>query len=675
MIRKTEFLSHLAGLRGIAIVLIVMFHLNGKAWSQGYLGVDVFLVLTGYLIFRGRLLHDGYDTLKDAGLYLLKRIRRIVPPMTIVIMLTVIVGMFFMWWKDELFLCRVGYKACEAKVNVFLKSEFEDYFASDSAFIPLLHLWYLAVTLQIYLAWAVGNYVLQRLPKWAWMTVLVLMGALSLAYCYSLPIHHALKELGVPVWEQTKEVSYYQTLPRIWEVLAGGLVCVLPSLKKHRVWATIISLIAIAGILIPALWATVAAAMPSTLEVVVCTVLVIKYLPESMIQGLLSNKPLVWLGGISFSLYLVHMPIFTYWRLWLYGHVTAWNEVGMVIAAVLVGWGYWWCVEKRKFKWLQVIMLWCMAYGLCAVGRKSEGFKRFFREVTLSTPTYTKWHMCTDPDMYKGMSKELNPYMAVFWCMQVKAPSNETFQIPLMGLGVEDKKASIVLLGDSHGTHAYAGLNEMLKQSNLAGVYLSTVVLPFHKFRHLSKTNSAYRFSPEKEDALMHWLAEHPELEYVIIEQYWSARLRAYSKMGTSKFTNDLRLFLQRIQAMGKKVILIGPGPEFEQNSLQHYYKILNTKGEKAADAAPVYTQEQYMVRNADALKQLRLLESEGLCTLIDPTQSLGDQESFPSMQGNMLLMLDRDHMTSDYSIWLYNRLKPQILKALGIEEASSIRR
>ena len=669
-----DFLTHLAGLRGIAIILVVLFHLDSQAWSRGYLGVDVFLVMTGYLIFRGRLVHEGYDSLKDAGVYFLKRIRRIVPPMTALILLTVIVGMFFMWWKDELFLSKLGSSALRAKANMFLKSEFEDYFASDSAFIPLLHLWYLSVTLQVYLMYVVINQLVQRLPKWAIIAVLSLLGVVSLVYCYSLPIHHALKELGLPVWEQNKDVSYYQTLPRVWEVLAGGVACVLPSLKKRRVWATLLSLIAIAGILVPALWPTVAAAMPATLVVVACTVLVIKYLPESMVQCLLSNKPLVWLGGISFSLYLVHMPIIVYWRLWLYGHVTAWDGVWMVVAAILAGWGYWWCIEKRKFAWLQVILLWLMTYGLCMAGRKTEGFKRFFREVTLNMPTYKKWRMCTNPAMSEGLSKEIDPYRTAFWCMHVKKPSLDTMNPPLMDLGVGNKEPSVVLLGDSHAGHAYAGLNEMLKQAKLSGVYLATVVLPFHRYKYSTK-NPEYKFYPEKEEALMNWLAAHPELKHVIIAQWWHFRLKDHPKSGATKdFTNDLRLFLQRIREMGKSVIIIGPGPEFAQNSMQHYYKILNTKAKHAATVAQVCTREQYLALNGKVIKQLKQLESEGMCTLIEPLQVLGEQESFPSVRGNTLLLHDTNHMTSDYSIWLYGRLKPQILRALNmgvvVEEA-----
>ena len=78
-----QFLGHLAGLRGLAIIFVVLFHLNGQFWAHGYLGVDIFLVITGYLLFRARAMHTGRENWKDFFKFLSKRFCRIVPPMAI----------------------------------------------------------------------------------------------------------------------------------------------------------------------------------------------------------------------------------------------------------------------------------------------------------------------------------------------------------------------------------------------------------------------------------------------------------------------------------------------------------------------------------------------------------------------------------------------------------------
>lgn len=668
---RSGFLAHVAGLRAVAIVLVLLFHLEGDVWTHGYLGVDVFLVIMGYLLWRGRLAHTEANSLVDVLRFAYKKIMRIVPPMTVVIVLTVLVGMFFMWSKDEHFLSKIGDHALLGKANMFLKNEFEDYFAQESAFIPLLHMWYLSVTLQVYLLWTVGNYMLQRFPKWVTVIIVAVVAAASLIYCYSFELHAWMKELGVVWWKQGKAVSYYQTLPRLWEVLAGGLVCVLPRLGGKWVWSTIAAGVGLVGIIAPGLVGVVPgldfmAEWPCTLIVVASTLLVIRYLPESHVGVLLSNKPLVWLGGISFSVYLVHMPIFVYWRLWLYGHVGIWDEVGMLTAAVAVGWGYWWCVEKRRMSWWQVGLLWLAALGLCKAGRSTDGFKRFFKEADLSIPAYKEWQLNTYPELEEGLAEHINIYRSVFWIMNVKKPSYEAMGAPIMTIGDAAQKPDFVLMGDSHASHAYAGLDHLMRREKRAGVYLATITMPFHNCNHSTK-NPEYKFYPEKEDAIFHWLEVHPELKYVIIEQWWPRRLQYYGKINpTGDFTNDMRAFLKRIQSMGRKVIIMGPVPEIEESTSKHYYKIVNIRNHKPEDVFKGCTREQYDRRNGRVIVCLRELEAEGLCSIIDPLEALGHEDAFPAMKINSQYMHDSHHMTPEFSIWMAERLWPQLREALA---------
>ena len=198
------------------------------------------------MLFRSRLRKSSPDTIKDTVGFLYKRGMRIVSPMAIIILLTIAVGILLMGAEDLSFLCGLGGYSLVGAANFSLSWSFEDYFAQDSAFIPLLHIWYLAVILQVYMLWAAGNYLVQRLPKAAIVGVLIVVGLASLAYCYSFSIHEWLKDRGISWWEQDKAPSYYQTLPRVWEILAGGLICVLPSTRK-RAFGAFWSLLGILG--------------------------------------------------------------------------------------------------------------------------------------------------------------------------------------------------------------------------------------------------------------------------------------------------------------------------------------------------------------------------------------------------------------------------------------------
>lgn len=662
---KNDFLTHISGLRGLAIVMVVLFHLNGQTWSHGYLGVDVFLVITGYLLFRARVKRIEYESLTDMGRFALRRVRRIFPPMLIVILLTVAAGAFLLWWRDESSLCRVGANACVAKANVLLAHEFGNYFAPDSAFMPLLHLWYLSVTLQVYLMWAVGNMVLQRLPlRWV-ILILSAIGLASLGYNYSFALRDVLNAVGVPVWEQSAGVSYYATLPRLWEVLAGGLVWALPSFVCKK-WSTLISggsLLTIVFLCAPINILGGGIHLPDTLIIVICTVFVIRYLPESCLRCVLSNRVFMWLGGISFSLYLVHMPIIIYGHMWVYGNPSVWYDVALVGISLVVAWGYWWGVEKRPFPWWLVVALWGVSFMVCKYGRSSSGFRAAFSwlETEPEIPTYPQWQRSDRDDLLSDIPEDINVYTGYFY----QGPqSKEPLPPPrLLDLGDNSLPPSVVLLGDSHGDHFYAGLDNLFRERGISGVYLATIVCPFRDREYY--IDPSYYWNDKKDKALMKWLKAHPELRCVVIAQWWASR---FEKEKRADIEDALRVFLRDLKEMGKQVILISDTPEFTSGLIHHYLKVLTIRGMKLGDKlsfSDECTQKEHIEKHKDVFLILGKMEQEGLCKVVEPLKTLRPGESFHAIRGNVSLMLDDNHMSPGLSIEMAYRLWPQLKAAL----------
>lgn len=658
MSTKQGFIEHLQGLRGLAIILVFLFHADGNLWPSGYLGVDIFLVITGYLLFHSRLKRNEPESLKDFFNFIIKRVNRIIPPMVITILGTTIIGVFLLWWHDELFLCKLGYNACLAKANIFLKKQFEDYFAQDSAFIPLLHLWYLSVTLQIYLIWAVGNYMLQRLPKRGTICFLFLLGFTSLGYCYSFPLHEKLKEMGIDIWLQTDKVSYYETLPRLWEVLAGGLIFILPPVK-NRFWGSILSGIGLLNILYFAFLENVlrgGGELPATFIVVISTVLIIRYIPQSYINTVLSNKLLVRLGDISFSLYLVHMPLIIYWRMWLYGKTCLFDIVYMLLVSCLLGTIFWKFIEKKRFTWIGIILLYGATMGFCILGRHTEGFKKYICSYKFITPIYEKWKLCQDESYYQGLDKKMGSFdkLSEFIKLPSDLASSKTAKLFTIGNG---DAPYFVLIGDSHAAHTYPGLDHISKYSRkvkMSGLYLSSYIVPLH--------NEKRWLVPKTEIPLMLWLQKHPELSHVIIAQFW--RCRPEDKATIRE--EELRQFIKQIVDMNKKVIIIAPTPEFTIGpSMQHYCKILLLRNGDAKDVAPVSNMKNYHEVNKVILPWLEKLEQEGLCTIIASDKVFPKDEVIYSAKGNTVLMKDKHHMYSPQSIFVMDRLLPQFQKAL----------
>ena len=648
----------------MAIIFVVLFHLNGQVWSHGYLGVDVFLVITGYLLFRARLARAGNDAPADMGKFALRRICRIVPAMTLVISLVVILGAFLLMSGDELLVCQVGSRACMGKANVLLAQSFEDYFAPDTSFMPLLHLWYLSVVLQVYLMWAIGNLALQRLPK-RWITaILIIIAGASLAYNYSFPIHEWLREMQVPVWKQIKDVSYYSTLPRLWEILAGGLACVLPSFACKK-WPTILSGVSLLAIILSSAPLNLPGGgirLPNTLIVVVCTVFVIRYLPESSLQRVLSNKVLLWLGGISFSLYLVHMPIIIFGHMWVYNQPTLWYEIMLLALSVAAARAFWWGVEKRKQPWWLIIVLWVGAYMLCKGGRSTDGYKEYFSglDVKMEIPTYQN-HTSEHKDLLADMSAAINTYVGC--CYKDGHPEGQ--EPPLLAdMGNSDLPPTILLMGDSHADHFYAGMDHLFREKNISGVFLTSIVLPYHGIE--CYMDPQYYWNAEKEEALMKWLGAHPEISHIIIGQLHEVRVKKY---GQESIEHSMRDFLSQLKKQGKKVIVISETPVFTIGLLQHYAKIFTLRATSLDDHEAFHsecTREEFMERCAAIHPVLAKMEQEGLCTVVDPLKTLAPGESFYSHKGKELLMRDNNHMYPNMSIEMAHKLWPQLEKALA---------
>ncbi|MCH5285660.1 MAG: acyltransferase, partial [Akkermansiaceae bacterium] len=142
-----EHLDHVTGLRAVAILLVLLFHLDGVAWRHGYVGVDVFLVISGYLMLRARQRQVGLTSWRDALRYLGKRVRRLVPPMAVLLLLTLGGGFLLCEWEGIEEICKVGERTCWMNANDQINKMLADYFRPDKDYMPLLHMWYMSVVM------------------------------------------------------------------------------------------------------------------------------------------------------------------------------------------------------------------------------------------------------------------------------------------------------------------------------------------------------------------------------------------------------------------------------------------------------------------------------------------------------------------------------------------------
>ncbi|GAB3855749.1 SGNH hydrolase domain-containing protein [Nocardioides maradonensis] len=297
------------GLRMVAVLAVVINHIS-KFLPGGFVGVDVFFVISGYLI-TGRLLRTvGAKTVGSYfGSFYLLRARRILPAALVVLFLTVVAAnMAF-----------TSTRAHEAKVDALWSVGFlanwhfanvgTDYFHQGVATSPLEHFWSLAVEEQFYVAWPI---------------VILIVGALAArGSARSLSIYAGLASTGVIAlsfgygWIETHSnphAAYFSTADRAWELGVGALLAaVLPLLKaRSNRMATVTSLMGLAfiGIAVVATPTTSGFPVPWAAPAVLGSAMVVAagHL-GSPSNAFLTNPVAVWIGDLSYSIYLFHFPV------------------------------------------------------------------------------------------------------------------------------------------------------------------------------------------------------------------------------------------------------------------------------------------------------------------------------------------------------------------------------
>ena len=322
---------NIQGMRALAVLSVAAFHAFPALLPGGFIGVDVFFVISGYLI-SGILLRDLAAGSFRLGDFYARRIRRIFPALLVV--LAACLGFGYLALLPEE-LAQLGTHTAGGAgflANVMLWRE-AGYFDHSAATKPLLHLWSLGVEEQFYIVWPLLLFSLWQQRRYLLPALLLLAGG---SFAYNLATMHSN-----PV------AAFYSPLSRFWELAVGGLLAYwhLPAgeqtqggIRRHfngRAAAGLTAVLAAACLLtqdlpFPGYWA---------LLPVGGAALLIAAGPRAMFnRSLLSHPVMVWLGGISYPFYLWHWPLLSYAYILQSGQPGAALRVAALGAALLLAW-------------------------------------------------------------------------------------------------------------------------------------------------------------------------------------------------------------------------------------------------------------------------------------------------------------------------------------------------
>jgi peptidoglycan/LPS O-acetylase OafA/YrhL len=324
--RRSEWRSDIQALRGLAVLLVVLDHANIPFLSGGFLGVDIFFVISGFLmtIIITEALDAGRFSFKE---FYARRARRLLPAAYATITITAIAGYFLLdsFEFQQLFWQTVGAFGFFANHILWQQT---DYFSSGADLKPLLHLWSLSIEEQFYLFLPLMLFVAGRrwrVPGVALLTIVSLAGCLWLL-------------------SRSPSAVFYFLPTRAWELGLGALTALLASKLPNTLPSSLIRMPAI-FILVALPFLVDEKGHPgfATLAICIATALLLAIPGRRDLHS--SLKPLVWFGNRSYTLYLVHWPIFAFANNMMLGTIPASIKL-MLLGACLVA-------MEIQFRWIE----------------------------------------------------------------------------------------------------------------------------------------------------------------------------------------------------------------------------------------------------------------------------------------------------------------------------------
>lgn len=506
--------SDVQGLRAIAVILVVAYHL-GLFFPAGFLGVDVFFVISGFVIGQ-ILLNEVTATGKVRwGRFYSRRFLRLVPALAIVLGVIVVISTVF-FSSDLLHSTATGSAIAAAfGLSNFLIAELSGgYFGLAPSLNPLLHTWSLSVEWQFYLLFPLVVALALRggMGALEWRNRLFI-GVLALS---ALSLFIALAMYPGPLVSRVEIFGFYSFVPRLWEFGLGFLVVLVrdrwPQVSFFGRWAGLAGLSMVLG---SAFFLSDEVQTPglSTLAPTVGTALIIwsgsREGSFSLIHRVLSARPLAWVGDLSYSIYLWHWPVIFFAKeIGLPNNPQ--RAVGVVLVTMALSIASYYLVENRfrvrrnesrNATTVAAIALGCAPLVLVSLwagfGKTywSYAHERGWAETISGSVGHDDFHELVasqysecEPANIRDSAERWGSFLR---CQQSKLNSPQ----------------SVAIMGDSHAEHLFPGVAEVFESENV-------VYFQYDRF-------FVNRAAPQVEQIIDH-VVTSDSIHTVIMTSYWA---------------------------------------------------------------------------------------------------------------------------------------------------------
>ncbi len=660
MMRDTSHISYrpdIDGLRAVAILSVVLFHAFPEILKGGFVGVDIFFVISGFLISSIIFTELNNGKFSFANFYA-RRIKRIFPALIAIFTASIVFGWFGLFAHEYQQLGKHTAMGAGFLANFQLYRE-AGYFDTASELKPLLHLWSLGIEEQFYMAWPLILFAAYKLRvKAIWLVLLI-----------------AIPSLGLSIYASAghKMFSFYLPPTRFWELLVGSGLAYISFYKNNQksaensqlsanlqAWFGV-ALIA-AGVFLLDRWV----AFPSSWAMLPTfgAFFIISAGKKAWFNHhILSSRVMIFIGIISYPLYLWHWPLLTFARIMEGGTASDAICVAAIIVSFVLAYLTYILIENpiRHLKYATAYL--CVAMLLIAsigayIANKDGFISRFpefekYRLQTIRTPA-------SDAD-----------------CEAIFTQKGEEKLFKYCRFTGNKHKETVAIIGDSHAHVVFQGLAELMAAEHKNVLLLANTSCPTLMGAIAGDSAEDLRTCNSKIEQIIKTVAEREDVKTVLIvtrgASYISGNgfgvaerdlrnrpilsIEQNNETPAQIFRHGLEKTSQSLTASGKKLFYMIENPELGVDAF-------NCVGR------PVYLTKQYdcVIEKATVLARQdeyrEVIKNIPNLTLIDVVPAFCPDEHCKVMENGTLLYSDDDHLSVEGSRFLANKVLKKYLLA-----------
>lgn len=542
-----KYRADIDGLRAIAIISVIAFHFYSSVLPSGFIGVDVFFVISGYLITK-IILKEQQENLFSFQNFYLRRIRRIFPALFFMLFCSSVLAFLILANSDMIWFARSLHYASLQISNFFFQRSV-DYFDQNTDSGPLLHTWSLGVEEQFYLLLPLLLVILRHFKKDenSIFYTLLALSIISLIASQYLVLTN-------------QKVAFYSILSRFWEL---GIGCLIAFSKVRSVkikGANFLSAIGFAMIIL-AVFVIKYSSFPGITALLPCLgaalIIVSGENNKTAISNFLSRSPFTFIGKISYSLYLWHLPIIVFYQNYTNHIKFTLNEI-LVIMPILFIISYlsWRFIENPfrkssreygknptifKHPFLLALLAILFMSAISKSIQKTGGMPFRLAPNSLLNDSDLAEYGTSAAGKFCGIAKKSSALPELENCV----------------FGENKKSFEAVLFGDSHASH-YAPAIEKWANINHLSIATSYVFScpPF-----LTKEPDQTKDQQCNDFRVKIWqdLSQRPHIKYVFFASSWYDIVPENKEDFRKKFSETI----ERLTALNKTIIVLGRVPNF----------------------------------------------------------------------------------------------------------------